>query len=163
VAKVYLETSFFSECVTIRTGTIDLGRRDTSLNWWKTQAKAFETCVSPEVVRELSSPHFPVNVRDSALGMLLGLEVLAFTEEVASVAELLVSERVMPGPAVEGDALHVAFSMVHRVEYLMTWNQKHLANPRKRTHLAVICARLGVTPPQIVTPDLMILEDDDGN
>jgi hypothetical protein len=161
VAKVYLETSFFSECVTIRTGTIDLGRRDTSLNWWKTQAKAFELCISPEVVRELSSPLFPSDVRDAALSMLLELEVLAFTDEVAAVAELLVRERVMPGPAVEGDALHVAFSVVHHCEYLMTWNQKHLANPRKRTHLAVICARLGALTPQIVTPDLMILEDDD--
>jgi hypothetical protein len=162
VARVYLETSFFSECVTMRTGTIDLGRRDTSLNWWKTQASAFELCISPEVVRELSSPDFPADIRDAALEMLRGLDVLAFTENVAAVAELLVYERVMPGPAVEGDALHVAFSMVHRIEYLLTWNQKHLANPRKRTHLAVIGNRLGLLMPQIVTPDLMIMEDDNG-
>ncbi len=161
MAKVYLETSFFSECVTIRTGTIDLGRRDTSLNWWSRQAPGFELCISPEVVRELASPDFPTEVRDAALNMLRGLNVLAFTQDVAAVAELLVRERVMPGPAVEGDALHVAFSMVHRVEYLMTWNQKHLANPRKRTHLAVIASRLNLLMPQIVTPDLMILEDDD--
>jgi hypothetical protein len=43
----------------------------------------------------------------------------------------------------------------------MTWNQKHLANPNKRTHLAVICARLNLPVPQIVTPDLMIVEDSD--
>lgn len=162
MARVYLETSFFSECVTTRTGTIDLGRRDTSLSWWKTQSRAFELCISPEVVRELSSPGFPASVRDAALSMLLGLEVLDFTEEVAAVAELLVQERAMPGPAVAGDAVHVAFSIVHRVEYLMTWNQRHLANPRKRTHLAVICARLDLAVPQIVTPDLMILEDGNG-
>jgi hypothetical protein len=159
VTTVYLETSFFSECVTIRTGRIDLGRRETSLNWWNNQAKAFDLCISPEVVRELSSPDFPASVRDPALQMVAGLEVLAFTEEVAAVAELLVRERVMPHPAIEGDALHIAFSMVHRIEYLMTWNQKHLANPRKRTHLTVISARLNMIAPQIVTPDLMILED----
>ena len=40
MASVYLETSFFSECVTIRTGTIDLGRCATSLNWWQKHAKS---------------------------------------------------------------------------------------------------------------------------
>lgn len=71
--------------------------------------------------------------------MLDGLEALDFTEEVALLADMLVRERVMPNPAVEGDALHVAFCVVHGIEYLLTWNQRHLANPNKRTHLAVIC------------------------
>jgi hypothetical protein len=162
VARVYLETSFFSECVTVRTGPIDLGRRQTSLNWWRSQAKAFDLCISAEVVRELSSLDFPAIVRDPALAMLSGLDVLAFTDEVAALAELLVSERAMPGPAIEGDALHVSISAVHGIEYLMTWNQKHLANPRKRTHLSVICSRLGFEAPQIVTPDIMIVEDSNG-
>jgi hypothetical protein len=87
------------------------------------------------------------------------LDELAFTEEVETVAALLVRERVMPGPALEGDALHMAFCIVHRVDYLLTWNQKHLANPNKRTHLAVVCGRLKLSVPQVVTPDLMIVED----
>jgi len=161
VARVYLETSFFSECVTIRTTPVDAGRRETSLSWWRTHARRFELCISPEVVRELSSPDFPSSVREAALEMLVGLPALAFTEEVAVLADLLVRERVMPSPAIEGDALHVAFCIVHGVEYLMTWNQKHLANPHKRTHMTVICARRGLTAPQIVTPDLMIVEEDD--
>ncbi len=74
---------------------------------------------------------------------------------------MLVRERVMPAPAVGGDALHVAYCLVHRVDYLLTWNQRHLANPNKRTHLAVICARLNLLMPQIVTPDLMIVGDSD--
>ncbi|HXE51602.1 MAG TPA: hypothetical protein VN541_01230 [Tepidisphaeraceae bacterium] len=162
MARVYLETSFFSECVTIRTGTIDLGRRATSLHWWRSQASAFDLCISPEVVRELSSSAFPTEVREPALSMLEGLEVLESTSDVLGVAELLVQERVMPSPSVEGDALHVAFSIVHQVEFLLTWNQKHLANPRKRTHLMVICARLNLPTPQIVTPDLLIVEDTNG-
>jgi hypothetical protein len=161
VPDVYLETSFFSQCVTIRTDAVDIARRQTTLEWWEGPAKAFDLCISPEVVRELSSPHFPSQVRDAALEMLRGLDTLTFTEEVAGMAELLVRERVMPGPAVAGDALHLAFCIVHRVEYLLTWNQKHLANPKKRTHLAIICARLNLPAPQIVTPDLMSVEDED--
>jgi len=42
------------------------------------------------------------------------------------------------------------------------WNQKHLANPNKRTHMMVICARLTLPAPQIVTPDLLMVEDNNG-
>ena len=61
----------------------------------------------------------------------------------------------MPGPAVSGDAIHVAAATVHRVDYLLTWNARHMANPNKRAHFATICLRLGLVPPQIVTPDLL--------
>jgi hypothetical protein len=160
VASVYIETSFFSACVTTRTSAVDLGRRATSVNWWRTYARRFDLYISNEVIRELSSPDFPAEVREPALAMLTGLNALDLNAEVVALADLLTRQRVMPSPAVEGDALHVAAATVHRMDYLLTWNQKHLANPNKRTHLAVICARLNLPAPQIVTPDLLILEDD---
>jgi hypothetical protein len=43
-------------------------------------------------------------------------------------------------------------------EYLLAWNQKHLANPNKRTHLTIIAARAKLRVPELVTPDLMRLE-----
>ena len=67
----------------------------------------------------------------------------------------------MPAPAVEGDALHLAVAIIHQMEYILTWNVKHLANPNKRTHLAVLCMRLGLAPPQLVTPDLLQEFDDE--
>jgi hypothetical protein len=163
VSTVYAETSFFSESVTIRKGPIDTGRRLTSENWWKTQARKFDIVISNEVIRELSAPDFPDAVRDSALAMLGGLRSLDINSDVYALAKSLVDERVMPAPAVQGDAIHVAVSAIHGIDYLLTWNQKHLANPNKRTHLSVICARFRVQSPQIVTPDLLIIEDDDGS
>ncbi len=82
MVSVYLETSFFSECVTIRTAVIELGRREAGLNWWQNWAQALELCVSPEVARELSSPDFPEVVRSAALAMLEKIEVLEFTSDV---------------------------------------------------------------------------------
>lgn len=161
MARVYLETSFFSQCVTIRTGAIDVGRRATGEAWWRRDAKAFELFISAEVIRELSDPDFPEAVRAPALAMLTGLPALDLDADVVALADLLVRERVMPGPSVTGDAVHVAAAVVHRMDYLLTWNQKHLANPNKRTHLAVVCARLGRPAPQIVTPDLLVVEDND--
>jgi hypothetical protein len=153
-----LETSFFSECCTVRTSEIARGRRATSLEWWQQYAAKFHLTISAEVVRELSSADFPEAVREPALAMLKGLTLLPLTEEVIAFAELLVSEKVMPGPANEGDALHLAVSIVHQVDFLLTWNQKHLANPNKRTHLTIVAARARLRLPEVVTPDLMRLE-----
>lgn len=159
MSGVYLETSFFSECCTIRTSEIARGRRATSLNWWHTDAPKFDLYISGEVVRELSSVDFPEQVRTPALAMLAGIKQLALNDEVLGIAAVLVRERVMPGPASEGDALHVAAALVHRMDHLLTWNQQHLANRNKRTHLQVVCARLGYLLPELVTPDLMFLGD----
>lgn len=87
--------------------------------------------------------------------MLAGLTLLPLPPEVAGLAEILVREKVMPLPAVSGDATHVAAATFHRMDYLLTWNVKHLANPNKREHMAAVCLRLGLIPPQIVTPDLL--------
>lgn len=95
--------------------------------------------------------------------MAKGLPLLRVTREVEELGELLVSERVMPGPATGGDALHVAAATVHGMDYLLTWNVKHLANPGKRTHFAIICTRLGLIPPMLITPDLLEEPDDDRN
>ncbi len=66
----------------------------------------------------------------------------------------------MPRPAVAGDALHLAAATVHRMDYVVTWNVQHMANPNKRTHFAVVCLRLGLIPPQVVTPDLLVEADE---
>ena len=44
---------------------------------------------------------------------------------------------------------------VHRMEYVLTWNVRHLANANKLEHLRIICRRVGYLPPQMVTPDTL--------
>jgi predicted nucleic acid-binding protein len=159
VARVYLESSFFSACVSTRLSPKSIGWRASSLEWWHTQRHRHASFVSPEVVRELSAEDFVG--RDAALELLRGLALLELTREVEDLADLLVTQKVMPGPSVSGDAIHVATAIVHRMDYLLTWNVQHLANPNKRTHFAVICLRLGAAPPSIVTPDMLQETDDE--
>lgn len=158
MARVYLETSFFSACVSTRTNPISIGWRATSNEWWRTQAARHELYVSDEVVAELSDPDFAQG--PSALTMLRNLQLLELGPEVRGLAEILVRERLMPRPSVSGDAIHVAAATVHRMDYLLTWNVQHMANPNKRTHLAMTCLRLGLLSPQIVTPDLLMETDE---
>lgn len=158
MARVYVETSFFSACVSTRTSPKSIGWRETSNEWWHTQAPRHELYVSDEVVAELSDPDFSQG--PAALAMLRGLRLLELGPEVRGLAEILVREKLMPRPAVAGDAIHIAAATVHGMDYVLTWNVQHLANPNKRTHFTTACLRLGLMPPQIVTPDLLVETDE---
>lgn len=152
MAAVYLDASFPSACVTDRTDARSQSRRQTSLEWWETQRRFHELYVSQEVIRELSSPEFPR--REQAQALIAGIPLLEIDDEVAGIAAIFVREYLMPAPAV-GDAVHVAVCAIHEIDFLLSWNVRHLANPNKTSHLQAICRRLGLVPPTIITPDLL--------
>ncbi len=158
MATVYLETSYVSACVTDRTDAGSLYRREASLDWWNTQAPRHSLYVSAEVLAELSVPSYTKS--QEALAFIRRVPLLEISEEVRGLAQILVNEKVMPEP-VAGDAVHVAVTCVANVEYLLTWNVRHLANPNKVVHLQAICLRLGLVPPRILTPDMLWEDADD--
>ena len=153
MASVYLETSFFSACVSTRRSPQAQGWQASSKQWLQDEAPKHDLFISDEVIIELSDPKF--RNRDDALKMLQDLSVLEINNAVKDFAAILVKERIMPGPSVSGDAIHIAVATIHRINYVLSWNVKHLANASKRTHLAVICMRLGLMPPLIYTPDML--------
>jgi hypothetical protein len=150
--KVYLETSFVSACVSTRTDPKSIYRRDTSVEWWSTQRKYHEIFVSEEVFKELSSPTYPNSAR--AMALIDGIPLLPLNEEVARIAELLIREKLMP-QQLGGDTVHVAVATVHAMQYILSWNVRHLANPNKRERLKKVLFRLGRIAPEIMTPDLL--------
>jgi hypothetical protein len=152
VAKVYLETSFFSACVTTRTDVDSQSWKGRSLSWLKTQAPKHELFISAEVVAELSVPTYPN--REAALAFTAGMQLLSVDEQVLMLGQMLIEQRVMPGP-LKGDAIHVAVAAYHGMEYLLSWNVKHLANPNKRVHLARVLMNVGRAVPAIVTPEVL--------
>ncbi len=48
---------------------------------------------------------------------------------------------------------------VNEVDYLLTWNCKHLANVNKIEHIQVINRRLGLLTPVILTPEMLLSGD----
>ncbi|MFG0285997.1 MAG: hypothetical protein ACF8R7_16390 [Phycisphaerales bacterium JB039] len=57
----------------------------------------------------------------------------------------------MPADAA-GDAGHLALASLHGIDFLLTWNCRHLANANKMRHMAVLNGRLGLQTPVITTP-----------
>jgi hypothetical protein len=86
--------------------------------------------------------------------LIAEVPALDINDDAVGVAEIFVHEKVMPGP-VAGDAIHIAVATVHGMDYVLSWNVRHLANPNKVEHLRIVSRRLGLVPPAIVTPDML--------
>jgi len=66
------------------------------------------------------------------------------------VARLL-DEQIIP-PAAAPDAVHLALVAAHRIDFLLTWNCKHLHNPHLERRIEAACRACGFECPVICTP-----------
>jgi predicted nucleic acid-binding protein len=115
--------------------------------------------VSRFVVGECAAGH-SVAAADR-LRVLAEVPLLEVTTDAESLAAALLEEVPLP-PKAATDALHIAVAAVNGVEYLLTWNCRHIANPALRPRIESVCRRMGFEPPVICTPQ-ELLEIDDGN
>jgi len=95
--------------------------------WWKTCRGDYHLCISDAVRREISSGDaFASRLRIDATE---GIDILISTPEVKNLAQELMESHTLPPKAVT-DALHIALSAYYGMDFLLTWNCKHIANPQ---------------------------------
>mgnify|MGYP003601222309 FL=1 len=82
------------------------------------------------------------------------------TTDAVEIAKSLVSDGIIPQKAAE-DALHIAIATVHTVDFLLTWNCKHIANPEIQRRIALHLDAMGMLLPFICTPDELLGVDDE--
>ena len=63
----------------------------------------------------------------------------------------ILAEKILP-PAAASDAIHVVVASQHRVNILLTWNCRHLANPHLLGQLRKFMAARGLVLPEVCTP-----------
>ena len=112
---------------------------------------AHEPFVSPVMIKEIAKARSP---RRELLEKVV-LELRATMVEVASEAEVLAwqyaAARVVPA-RFQDDLLHVAVAVCHRLDMIVSWNMKHLANPKKVALINAVNRRQGWPPIRIHTP-----------
>lgn len=84
--------------------------------------------------------------------------LLAVSDDAGELAAKLLDAGAVPRKVPE-DALHIAVAAAHGIQYLLTWNVKHIANATMRQAIERVCRDSGFEPPVICTPEE--LEDDD--
>jgi hypothetical protein len=147
--SVYIETTIPSYYHTHRTSVQALAWREQTRLWWDAHRHLYELCTSVVVLNELAEA--PTAMATPRLAMLTGLRSLDVSESVRTVVGVYLQHQLMPKAADE-DAYHVALASVYAIDWLLTWNCRHIANANKARHLAVLNQRLGLHVPKLVTP-----------
>ncbi len=150
-AMVYLDATIPSFYYEERTGTIIQAWREITVQFWDHARHHYDLFVSDETLRELQDIGYPAVKRKRCLALVAGLPRLAVTDEISSLATFYVREGIMPSNDL-GDAFHLAFATWYRIQYLVTWNCKHLANANKFEHIQAVNARRRLVSPLLVTP-----------
>ena len=123
--------------------------------WWAARRPAFDLVIAQPVLTEAAGGDAAAAAR--RLGYLAGLPQLAVTDEALALAAGLERLARLPARAAV-DALHIALATVHGVDYLLTWNMRHIANAELRPAIEAACRRAGYEPPVIATPDMLMGE-----
>lgn len=149
--KVYLETSFLGYLTSrLSRDLIVAGHQQITHEWWDTRRSSFELYTSQRVIDEASAGD--EQAAQERLAILKDVPLLDLNEEVALLAEQLLTEGPFPEVAA-GDAIHVAVATVHGIDFLLTWNCRHIANAEIARKATPICASKGYDIPRICTPE----------
>jgi len=114
-----------------------------------------ELCVSPLVEQELDRTAQPKRQQLRAALVALPIISLPITAEAETLAETLVLEGAIPR-RFEDDALHLAIAICHRVDIVVSWNMRHLVNPRRVVLVNKISGEHGYPAIRVETPQTVM-------
>ncbi|HEX6037581.1 hypothetical protein [Longimicrobium sp.] len=153
--SVYIETSIVSYLAADPSRhPVTLRNQQLTHAWWATRER-YTLYTSNAVVGEARDGDS--RMAAARLALLDPITILAENAEVQALASALRHGIPLPARA-HADAAHVAIAAVYGLAYLLTWNCKHIANPKLIPRIARICSAWGRNAPVLCTP-AQLLED----
>ena len=154
--KIYIETTIPSYLTGRPSRDLLIaGHQQVTHQWWDDRRDDFELYVSQLVEDECRAGD--VSMAEKRLDIIRGIPLLEISSDVDRLADQLITIGPIPTKA-ETDAAHIAVAAIHRVDYLLTWNCKHIANAEMQKSIREICRKAGFEPPIICTPEELLGE-----
>jgi len=148
--SVCLDTSIISAYWDKGKAVSAVARREKTRDWWNYEQRHFEIWTSAGAEHELRTGRFPH--QGECLRMVKRLRYLAIDRRVDKLVDELLALRIVPETK-PGDAIQMAVSAAHEVDYLLTWNYAHLANPIAQDRLKAVCLKRNLRVPLLVSPE----------
>jgi predicted nucleic acid-binding protein len=157
--SAYIETTIPSYYVARPSmNVIQASRQASTRAWWDGGRSGFDLFTSQEVLQEARLGD--VDMAGRRLELLSALPKLELSEEVGLLARKLIQAGLVPEKAAS-DAVHIAVASVHEMNYIVTWNFKHIANPYTRDRLRMVVSEAGFHLPVMCSPEELIQYDED--
>ena len=147
--KVYVETSVISNLTSRLSDTPKKRAMQIATREWWARRNEYELFISRYVEDEIQKGDSAAAER--RIESVAGIKVLPATESAAAAAHELVRLGAIPAKCLP-DALHIALAACNKLDYIVTWNHKHMSRDERRKTVEEAVARLGLKVPKIVTP-----------
>ncbi|MEK7831222.1 MAG: type II toxin-antitoxin system VapC family toxin [Acidobacteriota bacterium] len=152
--KVYIETSVVSYLTARPSKNAYIaGHQDATKDWWDKRRAKFDLFTSQLTIREASAGD--KQMAEQRLRILTTLSLVDVTQEAIDLSQRLFNNGPLP-PKAADDALHIALAAVHGIDYLLTWNCKHMANAEMQKTIVRLCNDNGFNAPVICTPEQLM-------
>ncbi|MDO8722504.1 MAG: type II toxin-antitoxin system VapC family toxin [Syntrophales bacterium] len=154
--SVYIETTVISYLISRPSRDILVAAHQQTTNeWWTYRRQEFECFISQIVIDEIQAGDIlAAEKRIKEIGTFPVLEV---TVEAEYLAGTIIEAGAIPERSVR-DAAHIAVAAVNDIDYLLTWNCRHLANAQIIRRVSVICNSRGYSMPVVCTPEELMGE-----
>jgi len=147
---VYIETSILGYLTARPSRDLVVAANiEMTREWWEMRRNAFQLYSSQAVVKETSQGD--TEIASQRLEIVRNLVLLDLNQSVLDLAEQFLERSSLPAKA-NVDAIHIAAATVHGMDYLLTWNCKHIANAQIQRKLAEISFDFGYELPILCTP-----------
>jgi predicted nucleic acid-binding protein len=148
---VYVETTVIGYLTARRQpDPIVAGHQVATERWWLSARQKFQLAISQLVIDECSQGD-PAAAAER-LQAIADLDLIAVNSAAHQLTNSLLSRGAVPQTEPR-DAAHIALAAVHGVEYLVTWNFRHIANPSMRRMIEEVIVGTGFRPPVICSPE----------
>ena len=153
-STVYIETTIPSLLTAnLSSDVVVLARQITTRRWWDERRGSFDLRTSELVAAEASQGDPSAAAR--RLKVIDPIESLPLDPTITSLANRVAVDLDLPTKAL-ADSVHIAVCLFHRVDYLLTWNCRHIANASHQTKIRRIASEVNLPCPVICTPDELL-------
>jgi len=147
---VYIETSIIGYLSARSSNNLILmANVEATRQWWDNRRSQFTLYISQVVLDEVAQGDSAIAAQ--RLEILRNFPLLEVDQAVQNLAAQFLSQSNLP-PKASDDALHIAAATVYGLDYLLTWNCKHIANAQIQKKLVQISLNAGYELPTICTP-----------
>ena len=147
---VYIETTIPSLLTAWPNRDLEIAAQQVSTReWWEKRRGAYDLYVSREVLKEAGRGD--AEAARLRLDALAACQVLAVTDEAETLAARILFTGLIPARAA-ADAVHIAYAAAHGMDFLLTWNCRHILNAVIERRLAGVCKAMGLSLPVLCTP-----------
>ena len=148
--RIYIESTIPSYVVARPSrDSIKAMRQQLTKDWWESKRKEHELFTSQIVLDEIGRGE--LEMAGKRIQLLEKVAFLDMTGEAKMLTREILESGLLPADA-DSDAAHIALATTHKMDILLSWNCKHIANPFIQADLRRLALGFGHALPVLCTP-----------